>query len=215
MRQRLGLLNPYFYVPYAGALLLGGCFLLISERGDALLYINRNHTPFFDLLFYYGTELGNGLFYLLVIILLAFYKYKYALLSAICFSITGALTQFLKKVIFSEYLRPKAFFQGIEDLYFVEGVKIFTKYSFPSGHTATAFSLFCLLALIVPKNKYGLLFIGMALIGGVSRIYLVQHFFVDVYFGSLLGVSVTTIIYYYFKKWNWVNSQEWLNRRLF
>ena len=208
-------LNPFFYVPYVLALILGGIGLAIFNKGDVLLLVNGSHNVFLDYLFSYGTHFGNGLFYVVVILILAVVKYRYALLGLLCFSITGLLTQFLKKIVFSDYARPRVFFQDQVDLHFIEGVKILSKYSFPSGHTATAFSLFCLLALIVPKNGYGMLFIAMALIGGISRIYLVQHFFVDVYFGSILGVLITTGIYYYVERSARLNSWEPLNRGLF
>jgi membrane-associated phospholipid phosphatase len=38
------------------------------------------------------------------------------------------------------------------------------------------------------KNKYVTgLFMIIAILVGISRIYLLQHFFVDIYFGSIIG----------------------------
>ncbi|MBK7568050.1 MAG: phosphatase PAP2 family protein [Bacteroidetes bacterium] len=46
------------------------------------------------------------------------------------------------------------------------------------------------------KNKnYGYLFFGLALLVAISRVYLMQHFLVDVYFGSLFGLIFTLILY--------------------
>ncbi|MDH5599438.1 MAG: phosphatase PAP2 family protein, partial [Cyclobacteriaceae bacterium] len=44
------------------------------------------------------------------------------------------------------------------------------------------------------KNKYisALSFI-LALTVGFSRVYLLQHFFVDIYFGAILGVIATVM----------------------
>ena len=171
------------------------------EKGQDVLFVNSLHSPFLDYLFYYGTLLGDGLLYLLFGIALSWRNFRLSLIAILSFSITGLLVQFLKKVIFSDVARPSVFLAG-EPLHFVEGVKILGRYSFPSGHSAIAFSLFCLVSLMVKEKKWGVAFIAMALIGGISRIYLVQHFFVDVYFGAILGVVVTSLIWLWFMKTN-------------
>jgi membrane-associated phospholipid phosphatase len=59
--------------------------------------------------------------------------------------------------------------------------------SFPSGHTMAAFGLYAALAFYAKKwyQAFGLFF--LALLVGYSRIYLSQHFLVDVIFGAMLG----------------------------
>jgi membrane-associated phospholipid phosphatase len=68
--------------------------------------------------------------------------------------------------------------------------------SFPSGHTCTAFCLFCFLAFILtPRYKWlGLVFFILAMAVGYSRIYLAAHFFLDVYVGSIIGVIFTILV---------------------
>lgn len=206
--------NPYFIIPYLLVLIGGAILLMQFDKGELLLTINQNHNLFLDYLFYYGTPLGNGLFYIFIILILACFKFRFALLGAVSFLITGLLTNFFKRVVFSESLRPKVFFEGIIELQFVEGVKILSYNSFPSGHTAVAFSMFCLLAILVTNKKWGLLFIIAALMGGISRIYLVQHFFVDVYFGSILGVVVTITTYLSLANSHWYQLSSWLDKSL-
>lgn len=175
--------------------------LSLIEKGQDVLFINRLHSPFLDNLFFYGTALGNGLLYILVAAGLLFRNTRNAVIAIICFSITGLIVQFLKNIVFDEMMRPAVILAG-EPMHFVEGVKILMHYSFPSGHAATSFSMFCLLSQIIRPRWIGLLFMLMALLSGISRIYLVQHFFVDVYFGALLGVTTTTLI------WRWFSEKS-------
>lgn len=67
-------------------------------------------------------------------------------------------------------------------------------YSFPSGHSATAFSFFIALSLLVPKYK--LIFILMAVLVALSRIILVHHYLSDVLVGSAIGTITAYWMYY-------------------
>ncbi len=102
--------------------------------------------------------------------------------------------------------RPKVFFQDI-DLHFVEGVSIHSRYSFPSGHTLTAFSLATLLVFLFPKQKMlAIVAFICSLLVGISRIYLAQHFFKDVYAGALMGTLFTAVLFIWMEKQRWYNS---------
>ncbi|HXH17667.1 MAG TPA: phosphatase PAP2 family protein [Chitinophagales bacterium] len=191
--------NYWFYLPFLFALSAGALVLILVEKGDDVLFVNSFHAPFFDQLFYYGTTLGNGWLFIAVAVALAIKNFRYAVIAFSCFTATALLVQFLKKIVFAEMMRPAVVLAG-EPLHFVAGVKLAEQFSFPSGHTALAFSLFCLLSQIVRIRWLGLLFVLMALMGGLSRIYLVQHFFMDVYFGALLGVTVTSAVWWWFSK---------------
>ncbi|MCA1759425.1 MAG: phosphatase PAP2 family protein, partial [Bacteroidales bacterium] len=80
--------------------------------------------------------------------------------------------------------------------------------SFPSGHTATAFSVFLMLALIT-KNRWGklALFFG-AVVVAYSRVYISQHFLVDITAGSIISVLLMVLSFYWVKKWD----KPWLNK---
>ena len=189
--------SGWFYAPFLIALIAGAVILISVPKGDDVLFVNSLHSPILDYIFYYGTSLGNGWLYIIVAAGLLWKNYRNALIALISFALTGISVQMMKKILFSDMMRPSVLLAD-ESLHFVEGVKIMKQFSFPSGHSATAFSLFCLLSLFVNRSWAGLLFLSMALIGGISRIYLVQHFFADVYFGALWGVTVTSIVWWWF-----------------
>ncbi len=188
--------HKYFFLPFTLFLLLGIGVLLLSNKGDFYLLVNRHHCTFGDYFFQYITHLGHGLMYLpFIIIAILFFSYRDAIM-LICNGIHLAIViNTAKRLIFPDALRPKAFFQDISDqLYFIDGLKINLFHSFPSGHTATAFSLATMLMLLYSKNRrIDLLLFILALLAGFSRIYLSQHFLEDVLVGSLIGVTITLI----------------------
>ena len=184
--------------------------LLLDSKVNIHLTFNSFHTPFFDSFFTYITYLGDGVTALLVTIMLLAVKYRYVLIVGLSNIIASLVTQVLKQTVFADALRPKKYFEGLQDLYFIPGVKNFLYYSFPSGHTTCAFALYFSLSLIVKSNSLKLLFFIIALLVGYSRVYLSQHFFEDIYAGSLIGVFVTWMVYNFIKK----SDSETLERSL-
>jgi membrane-associated phospholipid phosphatase len=77
-----------------------------------------------------------------------------------------------------------------------------SNFSFPSGHSTAAFSVCIFLALISNNKKWGYFYGVLAILISFSRVYLSQHYFIDILVGSILGTTITFFIYYYFaKKW--------------
>lgn len=62
------------------------------------------------------------------------------------------------------------------------------EYSFPSGHSAVAFSAVPVLKKVLPRFKW--IWVGLALLVALARLYLGIHYLSDVVFGSLLGYLV-------------------------
>ena len=194
-------LIPYFIFLFFGALLIG-----FNSKAETHLEFNSLHAHFFDIFFSYLTFLGDGITATLVVILLLPVKFRYAFCVAISNSCSAVVTQFLKHTFFSEVVRPKKFFEGMHDLYLVPGIDTHLLNSFPSGHSTCAFSLYFALAMLVKNKILKFVFFFLALLIGYSRIYLSQHFFEDVYAGSLIGVGTTVLIFYFFfeKQWGWM-----------
>ena len=68
-------------------------------------------------------------------------------------------------------------------------------YSFPSGHAASSFTAFFILARFLPTYTWALLVLCLLIC--LSRLYLSQHYVSDVLFGMLLGTLVgqTVVIF--------------------
>jgi membrane-associated phospholipid phosphatase len=187
--------NTSFLFPYLIFVVFGGLLLAINSKVDIHLTFNSFHLPIFDTFFFYTTYLGDGVVALLTVIILLAVKYRYALIVGLSNLVATMITQILKHSLFAGELRPKKYFEGIHDIYLVPGVENLLYNSFPSGHTTCAFALYFSLSLIVKNKTLKLTFFIIALLVGYSRIYLSQHFFSDVYAGSLIGVVTTLLIY--------------------
>lgn len=181
-------INTYGWIFFT-MLLVGSFVLATIPKGELLLLINKNHRPFLDLLFKYSTFLGDGIMFGVLALVFVFKKRALIIDVALTGLLQLSLVALLKHVIFDGMPRPKNFFNDVPNLHFVEGVKVHMWNSFPSGHTTTAFGVATLLAFtIFKKNPFMQVFVFcMAFLAGYSRVYLLQHFFVDVYAGAILG----------------------------
>jgi len=128
-------------------------------------------------------------------VLALFYRFGYSLLLLLSLLVSGVLAQVLKKLVFSESLRPKGWFGSEALVKTIDGEILHSFNSFPSGHTTTVFAMMFALTLIVQKKQLGYLLLLAAALVGYSRIYLGQHFFEDVFYGSLVGVFSTTMVW--------------------
>jgi membrane-associated phospholipid phosphatase len=48
---------------------------------------------------------------------------------------------------------------------------------------------------MMKKKNLSSILMAMAILVGLSRVYLLQHFFIDIYFGSLIGFLIGIITY--------------------
>ena len=192
--------NLYFLLPYIAFLITGFLLLIINGKPELHITLNKFHNNFFDSFFYFATFLGDGVTATLIIIILLAVKFRYFFIAASSNIISAGITQTLKHSIFSDEYRPKKFFEGMYDLYFVPGVDNYLYNSFPSGHSTCAFALYFSFALIAKSNRFKFLFFVLALLAGYSRIYLSQHFMQDVLAGSLIGCISAFIFYMIFHK---------------
>lgn len=183
-----------------------GAFALVLSIPKAELHLQSNamHSPFLDVFFKNITHLGDGIFASIIAILLMFKKVRYGIFVIVSYLSSGILVQLGKRLLFADAKRPSAFFEGVADLHFVEGVAVHASRSFPSGHSATSFGLFACLALLVknPYQKFALFM--MAVLVAYSRVYISQHFMVDILVGSIIG---TLFSYIWFKP---LNNARWV-----
>jgi membrane-associated phospholipid phosphatase len=195
--------------------LAGLLILMLVPKGDLERYLNSYHNIHLDNFFLFVTEFGNGAFLLLIIFLLFMKKIYYGILSMICFLSSTIFVQSVKRLAFPEAPRPISFFEPTLDLHYISSIEIHRYFSFPSGHTSGAFTVFCLLAIIF-RNKYlGIIFFLLAFMVGLSRMYLLQHFFADTYFGAIFGTAITLICYYLIQYKTNMSKNLKLNRSVF
>ena len=183
-------LRSNFMVLFFGVTIIFLYPILVIPKGDLEFLINQNHYSNLDVFFKYITHLGDGSLLALLLIALLFVNYASSILAAFSIILQSIFVSLFKRWIFKGLERPIAFFEGNADLNFVDGVDVHSSNTFPSGHTATGFAIFAILFIVI--NNRGMIFsTGLFLLGflvGFSRIYLLQHFVIDVYFGAIFGV---------------------------
>lgn len=183
----------YYFLAITG---LGLILLPFYKKGEPELVINALHHPFFDAFFSMITHLGDGVIPVIFLGFIIFNKYCYLALLTFATIIHLGLVHLGKKWLFHGMPRPAEFFKDIP-FYNVPGVELHHWGSFPSGHSTTAFMLASFLFLIVPKrSKVHTLIMMLAFLVAFSRVYLMQHFLVDIWAGALLGISSSLVSYY-------------------
>ena len=197
-----------FYIPYVLFVLTFGMLILTHEKADLHLLLSSFHTPTRDLFFKNFTEVG-GSFPYFVIVGLMFYRYRMALFLLITQFASGLVSQMIKQTW--DAPRPFKYFAiNYPDLklHAVSGVELHSSHSFPSGHTITAFAFFLSLALFSKRPLVHLLCFVAALLVGYSRIYLSQHFALDVLVGSIVALAVTISWKFYYDELSlpWANG---------
>lgn len=194
--------NKNFFYSYLIFLILGAGIQMVFDKTQIFLFVNHLHNNFFDSFFELYTYLGDGVFFISIcFMILFFYGWRDFFMSISFYAITSLFAQFLKRIPFDKEPRPKLFFEEAgKHIRTIADLNIHLVSSFPSGHTTAAFSLATFFALKVKNKKWGFLFFFLAFLVGYSRMYLSQHFFADVYFGSIIGVGISTGIYLFFQK---------------
>ena len=203
-----------FLLPTAVLLILLAVALLVYPKADLHLLLCQSHTPLLDQLVPAFTNLVNWLPYLCVILLL-FYRVGWATFLASNLLLSTLIIHPIKHLLRAP--RPITWFaEHMPDvsLPLVEGVKMNHWYSFPSGHTTTFFVLFFTLSIVAcaenirGKNIFALFCFFCATFGAYTRIYLSQHFALDIFAGIFAAIFSTLILYIFLVK-KLKNTQFW------
>lgn len=189
--------HRFLLITYFQFLVLGVLFLSFHNNLEISLFINRMNSPYLDFFFKYWTYFGSFALIGPIILFQCFVRYRYALITAVSSLLGFLLVQIAKRFIWYDAPRPKVFFDGLPDIHYVAGVQLHSTHSFPSGHTTGAFALFIALALLSKRPVWQMLFLVAALLVGYSRLYLGQHFAIDVLVGSAIG-TVSALASYLF-----------------
>ena len=204
-----------------------GLALLCLPKGELHLLLCDHHTPARDVFFRYYTHVAEWVPYVVCVALLLFSRIGNGVFASTAMLLSTLFTQVTKHIFVAP--RPLTWFtEHMPDIQLplVEGVRMNNWYSFPSGHTTSFFALAFVLCILLTRNTREsrasrasrnttpLLQVGLfllAALGGYSRIYLCQHFALDVFGGILSGLIAGIISYAIFSRYE---DKKWYNYRV-
>ena len=203
-----------FLIPTITLVICMGVILYLFPKAELHLLLCQPHTTSLDTIVPIITNLVDWLPYLCVLLLL-FYRAGWATFLASNLLLSTLIVQPIKHIVCAP--RPLTWFaENMPDvtLPLVEGVRMNHWLSFPSGHTTTFFVLFFSLSIILcaenikGKNILSFICFLCASFGAYTRIYLSQHFALDIFAGILIAIF-STLLLYYFLVLKTQNTQFW------
>jgi membrane-associated phospholipid phosphatase len=202
--------NKWFFVPLMSFFIIGALLAVVIPYGEEIIFFNQLRVEPLNSIFRLITKGGEVWAYLAFGVPMLLFKPRYALIVAIVGFLSIPIMFLLKDAIGVD--RPVTYFEKrsvLDEVVLVPEAYVNRgQTSFPSGHTMAGFALFSLLTLMLPKKhqKWGALWVFLAILVGVSRIFLVQHFLVDVLAGALLGLFLSGLV--------WLAAERWLPKRI-
>ncbi|WP_299284292.1 phosphatase PAP2 family protein [uncultured Mucilaginibacter sp.] len=197
------LLYPYM-------VLLAFCVLLmlVFSKEEIYFAINHIHTAFADVFFENLTNLGDSLGCTIIAIIVFLINFRKGFLLATSYIISFIISQTIKHLVKAP--RPHLFFaKKLSGIYLVKGVTILDTNSFPSGHSVSAFTAALVLTYVAKKKWWGSFMLIFAVLIAYSRMYLSEHFLIDVTAGSALGIVVTSIWLFWIDRHPFLQSPKW------
>lgn len=217
--------NNAVFLSLSLMLLIGiGLALIFVPKGDLHMLLCDRHTGARDSFYRYYTHVAEWFPYIICVSLLLFGRVGDGLMASSCMVFSALTTQLFKHLINAP--RPITWFAAnLPDIQLplVDGVRMNEWYSFPSGHTTSFFALAFVVCILLTNKLSTLtsllssiivqvsLFI-LALLGAYSRIYLSQHFAMDVFGGVVVGLTISILCFAVFYR---SMDQKWYNYRLF
>ncbi|MCB4807493.1 phosphatase PAP2 family protein [Tamlana sp. 62-3] len=200
-------------LPFAIVLAVFFPLIFVSKEATSI-FINSFHTPKLDSFFIKTTWLGEGFMLISALLLILVKKTKWIIAFLIGLAIHFIFIQINKLLLFPDVLRPLGYFEAIGKehlLYRIENLRVYRTTSFPSGHTTGATFGAAFIAFAFKKiRSVSWVMMTLSVFVGLSRIYLIQHFLIDVYFGLLFGfvsaVLAIVLTKRIHKKYAWMNK---------
>lgn len=205
--------NQYFFFPLYIFLFLGALMVFQNAKGDMLIWVNQHHSDTLDAINKFLSDfIGKGYVFAVALLILGAVRLRYLVFGLSSFLLTGIVVQILKRIF--DMPRPKGFYESLDNFHLVDGVDVYSNLSFPSGHSATAFAMFLFLSLITRQKWLGLVYFLLAYFTAFSRLYLMQHFLIDIYFGMIIGILITFGIWYLLETNKKINDSKWIDYSL-
>ncbi|KXX67184.1 phosphatase PAP2 family protein [Flammeovirga sp. SJP92] len=186
-----------------------------NETAWMVHFFNGNRTTFWDYFFKYTTDLGHGICLIPVLLLVFYYKKEFWPVVIVASALHGILVPLFKKVIFAGStfsMRPAAL-HGAESFNQILDIPFHYHHSLPSGHTTTAFVIGGIIMLLLPNWKGITLGLLYGIVVAISRMYLVQHFFIDVAAGGILGLSSVLVAWMLCLRFDLIHYIPWKKRQ--
>ncbi len=166
---------------------------LAVPKIESFFWLNSYHSTPMENAFRVYTYFGDGLFSILLAVLLFLFKKRLlGFQILVSFLASGILAQVVKRI--AKMPRPQEILAG-SYMHFIEGHSSFGWDSFPSGHTISAFALATLLGLHTRNHFLQVVYFLLALLVAFSRIYLGNHFLNDCSAGALIGMITSLAVY--------------------
>lgn len=182
-----------------------GLYPLKWNKLSLLLKLSQYHTTLLDLFFYYISILGHFTMYILLLTILMISKSKInnIITTIVTFLGISFVVQLIKIITYS----PRPITQlgdSSKFNFFIDKINYASNYtSLPSGHASVIFSITTLIAIYYNiKWYYSILLLIISLTIAYSRIYLMHHFYLDVYIGAIIGIAIATIANYIILKFS-------------
>lgn len=170
--------------------------LVFYKKEESLLFINGHYNIWLDLFMYHITRLPEISFVVFVVFLGSFTQRRYFLAIVTSLIVCVLVIVFSKYFLFSDQLRPYSWLSKNNVVFHhVPNISLHSNGSFPSGHTMAAFCALALAGFISGSGFVQFLFFILALLAGYSRVYVAQHYLIDVYAGALTGFTIAYIIF--------------------
>ena len=183
---------PILYQRASNLTILVGLLLIAVSaylgRIPVFLFLNTDGGAFMDQFFKWTTWGAEGWVWIPYLIVLVTWFKKDIKLIVLNFLLSTLITQISKHIIWDDITRPILSGIPLNQIHTVPGQVTHAYNSFPSGHTATAFTLFLLTVYFFPTKWVFAVGVIYAIICAYSRVYLGQHFPMDLGGGMLVAV---------------------------
>lgn len=191
--------NKWMLICHIFMTIAGIIVLSLFDKFQILIFVNSLHTLFLDFLMYHLTRIPELAIVLFTFVLSFLFEKRIFLAVIISFLIASLIIFSLKFMVFSDIKRPLEWISKNAhiQLHFNPNIKLHLNSSFPSGHTFAAFCSMTCLALITKNGWLQFFFFLAAFAMGISRVYVLQHYFLDVFFGAQIGFWVAFLVHFY------------------
>jgi membrane-associated phospholipid phosphatase len=201
-----------FLIPFLTCWFVGLYLVLQYDKIELHSMMNAFQPEWLFMPFFWITNLGDGLsLTILSFLFVLFVSVRGGLFLGALTGLDGLVVQLLKRNVFADMHRPYYFIDQMPDLLLMPGLEMHENFSFPSGHTSAAFAFFFGLSLLMKKDSLKFLCFLLAALIAYSRIFLSQHFMMDLLAGSMIGLILGWIFYVVFEKWV---KNDWMKRPL-